>query len=478
MADDNQRQDSRGDAARQVRERELLSAYSTHDLAVTAKLISDIYKRDWFGGIFQKSEEPFMVRLLIGMFVAFREGLLTSKRQALGYMNAVDGRTSQRYIGLAESHGLVTVVQAPTDKRRDLLVPTESFHRLMAVELATLTDGLVLANAALDVRRKSESSELKLLEDHGWDVWNKFLDPTVLGRAGEVVHDVRVEGRSWPRHVIHQLGIETAGFDLAAGISVDRFTDTVALVPDNAAAYIRRAQAHMIGGKVEEAVADLTRALEIEGPRADLYCLRAEAYCQMKAYENAIADYSKSLEIQVDSVTVLLQRGAAYEHSPAGADSAVADYSRVIEIGEERDRMTALIRRAQLFKEIGDEEKASADDETLHKMLEEINQRDARRANEPSGEDRLRSALLKTHRQYPREIFSIAAALVRSHDNSNLLRIQLGIALASNGSLDAAIEQFETVTKLGAEDDTHTALANQLLKVALDEKGKQANRPT
>jgi len=69
------------------------------------------------------------------------------------------------------------------------------------------------------------------------------------------------------------------------------------LNPEYAEAYYNRGVAYGESGKVEEAIADYTKAVELNPESAEAYYNRGIAYGKSGKVEEAIADYTKAIEL-------------------------------------------------------------------------------------------------------------------------------------------------------------------------------------
>ena len=61
--------------------------------------------------------------------------------------------------------------------------------------------------------------------------------------------------------------------------------------------YYKSGEQKLVAGNIEEAIADLTTAIDSDAATMRTYTLRGEAYMQMGDYRNAMADFDKALEI-------------------------------------------------------------------------------------------------------------------------------------------------------------------------------------
>ena len=86
-------------------------------------------------------------------------------------------------------------------------------------------------------------------------------------------------------------------------------------------------------GEFEEAIRLYTKALEYSGipdeNRSKIYFNRGLAYDNQGRYDQAIANYSRAIELNPDYVSAYYNRGNAYDNQ-GRYHQAIADYSRAI----------------------------------------------------------------------------------------------------------------------------------------------------
>jgi tetratricopeptide (TPR) repeat protein len=257
------------------------SVYSGNPLSSVASLTSRFLARSWFGGRFGIEEQLPMARLLVGIWMFYERGLLPSKREASLFMNAVDPRTSQRYIGLAQEHGLLTIVPSQVDKRADLLRPTSDFFALMNDEFSKIADEVLFgAKHLLSMPEPSITY---------------FPGDLVSGDPLELIESIELQRE--PRRRVRR----KPDYLLA------RYTETIRLAGSNSAAYKHRAYQLESEGKYEEALLDFTEALRIaeaEGKQPDyiafIYEKRGWILQRLGDREAAISAYRKALELAPD----------------------------------------------------------------------------------------------------------------------------------------------------------------------------------
>lgn len=74
------------------------------------------------------------------------------------------------------------------------------------------------------------------------------------------------------------------------------YTEAIQLKPDLFVAYLNRGTAQRKKGEVDLAIADYTKAIELKADLFDAYTLRGICYGKKGRYEEAIADFTKALE--------------------------------------------------------------------------------------------------------------------------------------------------------------------------------------
>jgi tetratricopeptide (TPR) repeat protein len=73
-----------------------------------------------------------------------------------------------------------------------------------------------------------------------------------------------------------------------------------------------KAQALITSGKYDEAISELTAAIEIDPTVADYFTMRGELYRNKSDVISAISDYSKSIELNPNSAEVYYLRAICY----------------------------------------------------------------------------------------------------------------------------------------------------------------------
>ena len=95
--------------------------------------------------------------------------------------------------------------------------------------------------------------------------------------------------------------------------------------------YEKRADASFANGAFDSAIADYTKAIEMDPKSAEAIMGRGLAYANKQSYDLAIADYDKAIELKPKNVAAFANRGAAYEKK-GDTEKAVADYDKAVEL--------------------------------------------------------------------------------------------------------------------------------------------------
>jgi tetratricopeptide (TPR) repeat protein len=146
--------------------------------------------------------------------------------------------------------------------------------------------------------------------------------------------------------------------------SLTLWSDVIKKYPDFPHAYTMRAQAQADEGNFEMAVADYTRALDINPWFSAALQGRGNLLLKIGDFSGAVADYSRVLEINQKLVGAYVNRGNAY--SALGQfDPALDDYNRALVI--EPYNNNAIYNRAVLYFLTGDNDRAWYD---VRRLLE------------------------------------------------------------------------------------------------------------
>lgn len=122
--------------------------------------------------------------------------------------------------------------------------------------------------------------------------------------------------------------------------------ETVLPPPPDFAFYEKRAAASAAKGEHDAAIADYTKALEMNATSVTAFLGRGVSHFGKKQYDLAVADYGKVLEVLPRNTPALAGRADAYEKL-GKLDLAEADYKKVLEIEPANEFAKADLNRVQ-----------------------------------------------------------------------------------------------------------------------------------
>jgi tetratricopeptide (TPR) repeat protein len=128
--------------------------------------------------------------------------------------------------------------------------------------------------------------------------------------------------------------------------------------PDRADAWSNRALVYIKLNEPEKAIADSTRAIELDAKLWAAWANRGSAYRVLGQYNRAIADCTKAIELDEKHAGAWANRGNSFLQLHE-YDKALADCSRSIEL-DSTDAFT-WYTRGNVYQALGDDEKALAD---------------------------------------------------------------------------------------------------------------------
>jgi tetratricopeptide (TPR) repeat protein len=118
-------------------------------------------------------------------------------------------------------------------------------------------------------------------------------------------------------------------------------------------------------GQYDQAVADFTRATDLDPKYTNAWCSRGIAHDKLGRYEEAIADFSRAIDLDPRLMSAWYGRGLAYA-TLGRYGEAVDDYARVIELDPKH--VNAWYGRGLAYRRLGQYGKAIDDYETALKL--------------------------------------------------------------------------------------------------------------
>jgi tetratricopeptide (TPR) repeat protein len=136
------------------------------------------------------------------------------------------------------------------------------------------------------------------------------------------------------------------------------YSKAIELDPKYAAAWKTRGWTYNELHQYDKAIADLNKAIEVDPKYAAAWNNRGNAYFGLKQNDKAVADYTKAIELDPKDAVVWSNRGNTYRVLKQN-DKAVADYTKAIEL-DPKNAM-AWNNRGHAYNGIKQYDKAIAD---------------------------------------------------------------------------------------------------------------------
>ncbi|MDR4497108.1 MAG: tetratricopeptide repeat protein [Candidatus Scalindua sp.] len=140
--------------------------------------------------------------------------------------------------------------------------------------------------------------------------------------------------------------------------AIAEFTKAIELNLQLSAAYNNRGSAYSAKRLYDQAISDYTKAIELDPKYAEAYTNRATAYKEKGQFDKAIEDYTTLIKLKPDDVYCYNKRASAYRTN-GQYDLAVSDYTRVLEVYPEDE--FAWFDRGDTYMKNGDYDKAIFD---------------------------------------------------------------------------------------------------------------------
>jgi tetratricopeptide (TPR) repeat protein len=123
--------------------------------------------------------------------------------------------------------------------------------------------------------------------------------------------------------------------------------------------YLQQGITNFEAGNYEQAIADYTKAIELNPEKAEAYLDRGYAYEQLGDYEQSIADYDRAIALDPQNAPAYYNRGVVFGKQ-ANSQQAVANFTKAIELNYD-PLSWAYNDRGLIYRGLGDDDKALAD---------------------------------------------------------------------------------------------------------------------
>ena len=152
--------------------------------------------------------------------------------------------------------------------------------------------------------------------------------------------------------------------------ALEDYTKAIGLVPDETDekfanfrglainAYVNRCRVQLNLSDLEAAIADCSKAIELDDTATLAYTNRCVAHYQTQKYAEAIADCSRTIELNPESAKAYSNRGLSYS-AQEDHERAIADYTKALEL--DPDNAVAYSNRGSAYNDLGEYRKAIED---------------------------------------------------------------------------------------------------------------------
>jgi tetratricopeptide (TPR) repeat protein len=210
-------------------------------------------------------------------------------------------------------------------------------------------------NALMDLGHPEEALKdfdraIVLSQNYGVAYNNRGNARVALGQYDLAFQDFRKAVELMPRSGVPFNGRGKAHAALKRyHAAVRDLSRAISIAPRYAAAYHHRADAYLALGRYREAVADTTQALTIEpeAPNPDILLLRGRAQAGDKKLNQALEDLNKAIELKPDLVAAYVERGIVFTQARR-FDDAIGDFTRAIELDPNNAKAYAMRASARL----------------------------------------------------------------------------------------------------------------------------------
>ncbi len=153
--------------------------------------------------------------------------------------------------------------------------------------------------------------------------------------------------------------------ELSYALGVKACSQLIEKNPNDADAYIHRANLQRGRKQMEQALADYDKAIELDSRQPAYFKDRARLHSSMNAHDKQLADLSKVIELEPKNAESYAQRATAFSESQM-FDKAVADWTKAIKLSPSDHNY--LCDRAGDYAVLGDANREQADMKAAEKL--------------------------------------------------------------------------------------------------------------
>jgi tetratricopeptide (TPR) repeat protein len=195
-----------------------------------------------------------------------------------------------------------------------------------------------------DEALKDFDRAIALSPNYGVAYNNRGNTHVALGQYDAAFQDFRKAVELMPRSAIPFNGRGKAHAVLKRyHAAVRDLSRAVSINPRYVAAYQHRADAYIALGKYREAIEDATQAITLEPdqPKPEMLLLRGKAQASEKKLNPALEDLNKALELKPDLVDAYVERGTVFIQARR-FDDAIGDLNRALELDAQNAKAYAM----------------------------------------------------------------------------------------------------------------------------------------
>ena len=226
------------------------------------------------------------------------------------------------------------------------------------------------------------------------------------------------------------------------------YTKAIQLDPGNAEAYHHRGTTYHELKQYDRALPDLTKAIQLDPSNLHRYNYRAFTYVELKQYDQALADYTKAIQLGLSNVQEYRYRGDLYRILKQ-YDQALADFTNIVQL--DPSDVAAYETLERTHREKGDRQAANKVQQKLSELHEDEYRKnyeraialDSDQARENNGSAWQLATCPDPEFREPARAVALAEKAVQLDPGNGAFRDTLGVAYYRAGNWPGAIEEMK-----------------------------------